>query len=36
MSATVKEADWIWKNGEFVPWAEARLHVLSTAGRITV
>ena len=31
MSATVKEADWIWKNGAFVPWAEATLHVLSTA-----
>ena len=31
MSATVKEADWIWKNGAFVLWAEATLHVLSTA-----
>ena len=31
MSATVKEADWIWKNGAFVPWAEATLHLLSTA-----
>ncbi len=31
MSATVKEAEWIWKNGAFVPWAEATIHVLSTA-----
>ena len=31
MSATVKDADWIWKNGGFVPWAEATLHLLSTA-----
>jgi len=25
------EADWIWKDGEFIPWADARLHLLSTA-----
>lgn len=23
------ETDWIWKNGEFIPWADARLHVMS-------
>ncbi len=26
-----QEADWIWKNGEFVPWHEAQLHLLATA-----
>ena len=31
MAATVTESEWIWKNGAFVPWAEATLHVLSTA-----
>ena len=31
MSATYGEAEWIWKNGAFVPWAEATLHLLSTA-----
>ena len=25
------EAEWIWKDGEFVPWHDARLHLLSTA-----
>ena len=23
------ETDWIWKNGEFIPWADAQLHVMS-------
>ena len=27
--AAVTEVDFIWKNGEFVPWAEATTHVLS-------
>ncbi len=31
MSKIIKDAAWIWKNGEFVPWAEATLHVLATA-----
>ncbi len=31
MAATYGESEWIWKNGAFVPWAEATLHVLSTA-----
>ena len=31
MSATYGESEWIWKNGSFVPWAEATLHLLSTA-----
>jgi branched-chain amino acid aminotransferase len=26
-----QESDWIWKNGEFVPWHDAQLHLLSTA-----
>lgn len=25
------EVEWIWKNGTFVPWADAQVHVLSTA-----
>jgi branched-chain amino acid aminotransferase len=25
----VEKAEWIWTNGEFVPWEEARVHVLS-------
>jgi branched-chain amino acid aminotransferase len=25
------KADWIWMNGEFVPWAEAKLHVYTEA-----
>ncbi|MDX1566823.1 MAG: branched-chain amino acid transaminase [Longimicrobiales bacterium] len=23
------ETDWIWKNGEFIPWKDAQLHVMS-------
>jgi branched-chain amino acid aminotransferase len=25
----VEKSEWIWKNGEFVPWEDARVHVLS-------
>ena len=25
------ESQWIWKNGEMIPWADAQLHLLSTA-----
>ena len=25
----VKNTDWIWMNGKFVPWNEAHIHVLS-------
>ena len=25
------QTEWIWKDGEFIPWAEARIHVLSHA-----
>lgn len=28
---TMQESSWIWHDGEFVPWAEAKLHLLSTA-----
>lgn len=31
MSTQFTEADWIWKDGEFVPWHEAKVHVLSLA-----
>ena len=26
-----QEAEWIWRDGEFVPWEDANLHLLSTA-----
>lgn len=26
-----KKADYIWFNGEMVPWAEAKVHVMSHA-----
>jgi branched-chain amino acid aminotransferase len=25
------ESEWIWKNGDMIPWADAQLHLLSTA-----
>jgi branched-chain amino acid aminotransferase len=28
---TMQESNWIWHDGKFVPWAEAKLHLLSTA-----
>lgn len=31
MSGRITESDWIWKDGEFIPWADAQLHLLSTA-----
>ena len=31
MSTTIKETGWIWRDGEFVRWQDATLHVLSTA-----
>lgn len=30
-SATFDEADWIWKDGDYVAWADATVHLLSTA-----
>lgn len=27
----IPEVDWIWKDGEFIRWADARIHILSTA-----
>lgn len=26
---TLTETEWIWRDGEFVPWADAQIHVLS-------
>jgi branched-chain amino acid aminotransferase len=26
-----QEAEWIWKDGEMIPWHDARLHIFSTA-----
>ncbi len=31
MSSKLVGSEWIWKDGELVPWAEARVHVLSLA-----
>jgi branched-chain amino acid aminotransferase len=31
MSTQMMEAEWIWQDGEFVPWHDARMHVLSLA-----
>lgn len=31
MSGRITESEWIWKDGEFIPWHDARLHLLSTA-----
>ena len=31
MSGTIKETEWIWRDGGFVRWRDATLHVLSTA-----
>jgi len=31
MSTHITEAQWIWQDGEFVPWHDARVHVLSLA-----
>jgi branched-chain amino acid aminotransferase len=31
MSAHISESEWIWKDGEFIPWAESRVHLLSLA-----
>ncbi len=30
-AAGLQAVDWIWRDGEFVPWDEAKLHILSTA-----
>lgn len=30
-STGLSGADWIWKDGEFIPWGEARTHILSLA-----
>jgi branched-chain amino acid aminotransferase len=31
MSTGLTGADWIWKDGDFIPWGEAKTHVLSLA-----
>jgi branched-chain amino acid aminotransferase len=31
MSSRIVEADWIWKDGEFVRWRDANVHLLSLA-----
>ena len=27
----IKTSEWIWHNGKLVPWAEARVHVMTHA-----
>jgi len=29
--STIKETEWIWRDGEFVRWQDATVHILSTA-----
>jgi len=29
MTATFPRTDWIWKDGEFIPWDDAKIHVMS-------
>jgi branched-chain amino acid aminotransferase len=31
MSTGLTGAEWIWKDGEFIPWGEAKTHILSLA-----
>ena len=31
MSTLLTEAEWIWRDGEFLRWHEAKVHVLSLA-----
>ena len=31
MSTGLVGADWIWKDGEFIPWGDAKTHILSLA-----
>lgn len=31
MSGRIGESEWIWKDGDLVPWADATVHLLSTA-----
>jgi branched-chain amino acid aminotransferase len=31
MSTNITEADWFWRDGQFIPWRDARIHVLSLA-----
>ena len=31
MSTTFKETEWIWRDGEFVRWQDATVHILATA-----
>jgi branched-chain amino acid aminotransferase len=31
MSVRLEEAQWIWRDGEFIPWNDAKIHVLTLA-----
>lgn len=31
MSARIEAADWVWRDGEYIAWADARIHALSLA-----
>ncbi|MDZ7780832.1 MAG: branched-chain amino acid transaminase [Gemmatimonadota bacterium] len=30
-AVTFQESEWIWKDGELIPWRDAKLHIFSTA-----
>jgi len=34
MSTGLTGADWIWKDGEFIPWGDAKTHILSLAVQL--
>jgi len=31
VSHKIQQAEWIWRDGEFIPWHEAKVHILSAA-----
>jgi branched-chain amino acid aminotransferase len=31
MASRINEAEWIWQDGEFIPWHDAKVHILSLA-----
>ncbi|MBI3982946.1 MAG: branched-chain amino acid transaminase [Gemmatimonadetes bacterium] len=31
MAHQLQEAEWIWRDGEFIPWHDAKVHILSAA-----
>ncbi len=31
MSAKLEKSDWIWHDGEFIAWDDAKIHILTLA-----